>query len=203
MQAYRFAGAMLGWFAILAQYWLSVSASGFTSGSVTYFSFFTILGNILVALAFAAPLLPNHKRDSFFSRPGVRTAIGVYIFVVAVIFYLLLRNLFHPVGLGWFVNILLHYIMPPLYLVDWVLFTPKRGLVFRQLLFWLIFPLTYVSFTLIHGAVSGFYPYPFLDAGTYGYGEVSINIAGLTLSFIIVSAGFIVAGRNMIGLAER
>jgi len=195
MQSYRALGASLGWFAILAQYWLSTSESGLLAGSVRYFGYFTLLGNIQVALAFTAPLLPGSAYTRFFQRPGVRTAIGVYILVVAVIYYLLLRKLYDPTGLGAFVNSLLHYVMPPLYLADWALFVPKESLSFRQIPYWLIFPLLYAAATLLHGAYSGYYPYPFLDAGKYGYHQIAINIVALTGFFVLVSAGFVTAGR--------
>jgi hypothetical protein len=195
MQAYRVLGASLGWFAVLAQYWLSTSESGLLAGSIRYFGYFTLLGNIQVAFAFTAPLLPNGGFARFFRRPGVRTAIGVYILVIAVIYYLLLRKLYDPTGLGAFVNVLLHYVMPPLYLADWVMFVPKESLAFRQIPYWLIFPLLYAGATLLHGAYSGYYPYPFLDAGKYGYHQVAINIAVLTAFFLLVSTGFVAAGR--------
>jgi hypothetical protein len=191
MQPYRVLGASLGWFAVLAQYWISTSEFGLVAGSLLYFGFFTLLGNIQVASAFSAPLLPEGAITRFFQRPGVRTAIAVYILVIAVIFYFLLRKLYDPKGLGYYVNILLHYVMPALYLLDWAIFVPKRGLTFRQIPFWLIFPLLYAGATLLRGACSGYYPYPFMDAGKYGYGQIGINVAGLTGFFILVSAGFV------------
>jgi len=195
MQSYRVVGACLGWFAILAQYRLSTSEHGLIGGTISYFGFFTLLGNIQVAFAFLAPLLPESGFTRFFERPGVRTAIAVYILVIAVIFYFLLRKLFDPAGLGAFVNILLHYLMPTLYLLDWALFVPKESLTFRQIPYWLIFPLIYAVATLLHGAYSGYYPYPFLDAAKYGYHQISINIAALTVFFALVSTAFVAAGR--------
>ena len=202
MQPYRLTGAASAWFAVLAQYGISISQSGLVPGTVIYFAFFTMLGNILVALAFSAPLLPAGHRPAFFLRPGVRSAIGVYILVVAVIFYLLLRKIYHPSGLGWFVNIQLHYINPPLYLLDWALFVPKRELRFVHIPFWLIFPVAYASYTMLHGAFSGFYPYPFLNAATLGYTHVGINIGGLTLLFAGASAGFVATGRYLLAATD-
>ncbi len=193
MNLIRIVGAGLGWFAILAQYWLSTAEHGFVAGSVNYFSFFTILSNIIVALAFT---LPGSK---IFSRPGVRTAIAVYIFVVGTIFFFLLRKLFHPVGLGWYVNIILHYTMPPLYILDWVLFVPKRNLTYQSIPYWLIYPVVYCAWTLAHGAVSGYYPYPFLNAGELGYPRIALNILALGAFFAGLSAGFICVGRWLPG----
>jgi hypothetical protein len=197
MHTYRTLGAALGWFALLTQYYLNTTQSGLLPGSVIYFSFFTLWGNILVAVAFTVPLLPGTAPDAFFARPGVRTALGVYILIIALIFYLMLRNLYHPTGLGWWDNTFLHYIIPPLYLFDWLLFVPKCTLRFHQIPAWLILPLTFAAYTLLHGALSGYYPYPFLNVRTFGYPQILLNIAGLTLLFILTSAAFIGTGRML------
>lgn len=199
MQPYRILGASLGWFAILAQYWLNISESGFLAGSAVYFGFFTLLGNIQVTFAFTAPLLPETGVTRFFRRPGVRTAIAVYIVVVGVIYYLLLRQLYAPAGLGYVLNLLLHGVMPVLYVLDWIFFCAKRSLAFRQIPHWLIFPLLYAAATLLRGAWSGYYPYPFLDAGRYGYPRIAINIAWLGAFFILLSAAFVGIGRIAAG----
>jgi hypothetical protein len=195
MRLYRCIGAALAWFALLAQYPITIAQSGLLHGTIIYFSFFTILSNLLVALAFTAPLLPG--RLDFFLRPAVRTAIAVYILVVSAIFITLLRKLFHPVGLGYYVNILLHYIDPPFFLLDWLLFVPKRGLRFSAIPAMLVFPLLFAAWTLAHGAVSGWYPYPFMDAARFGYARVFINIGFLAALFAGLSAAFIAAGRKL------
>jgi hypothetical protein len=195
MRIYRLIGAALAWFALLAQFPITVAQSGLVTGTIIYFSFFTILSNLLVALAFTAPLLPGNQLG-FFLRPAVRTAIAVYILVVSAIFITLLRKLFHPVGLGYYVNILLHYIDPPFYLIDWLLFVPKRGLRFGTIPAMLIFPLLFAAWTLLHGAATGWYPYPFMDAAKFGYQRVFINILFLAALFAGLSAGFIAAGRT-------
>ncbi len=197
MKPYRVLGACSGWSALITQYWLTTAHAGLLPGSITYFGFFTIWGNFLVALAFTAPLLPPTARPALFLRPGARTAIGVYIFVVAVVYYFLLRKLYHLTGLDWYVNLQLHDINPPLYILDWALFVPKGALRYRQIPYWLICPLLYAAYTLAHGAASGHYPYPFLNAATLGYARTSLNIAGLALLFVATGAGFIAAGRHL------
>jgi hypothetical protein len=200
MQLYRGLCAALGWFAIVTQYWLNTSQLGFIEGSILYFGFFSLLGNILVACAFTAPFLPGAQAARFFMRPGVRTAIAVYILVIAVIFYLLLRKLYQPTGLGGVLNDLMHYVMPALYLLDWAFFLEKQRLSFRQIPAWLVFPLAYAGVTLLHGAYSGYYPYPFLDAGKYGYRQISINIALLSGFFIVLSLAFVGAAKLAVAL---
>jgi hypothetical protein len=202
MKLYRMLGAALGWFTIVTQFVLNVQQFGLPLAIITYFGFFTMLGNIQVAFAFAAALFPKFPGAAFFNRPGVRTAIAVYIVVVDVIFYLLLRKTYTPTGLGGILNLLLHYIMPPLYVVDWVAFVPKQSLAYRQIPYWLIFPIAYAVEVLVRGAYDGYYPYPFLDARQFGYHQISINIAALSLFFILLSAAFVAAGRWQAGLSR-
>jgi hypothetical protein len=200
MKPYRMVGAALGWFTIVTQYWLNIQQDGLLPGTITYFGFFTMLGNIQVAIAFAAPLFPRFPGAAFFNRPGVRTATAVYIIVVDVIFYLLLRKIYNPPGLGAVLNVLLHYLMPPLYVLDWLAFVPKQGLRYWQIVFWQIFPIGYAIATMLRGALTGYYPYPFLDVGRYGYGQIAINIAVLSAFFILLSAGLVAVGRLQAGL---
>jgi hypothetical protein len=192
LQPYRLLGATIGWFAVFSQYWLCAVQFGPKDGAFIFFSVFTVLGNTLVAAAFTAALLPGRR---FLKQPGVRTAIAVYILVVAVIYYLLLRKVFAPGGFGAVVNVLLHYVMPALCLLDWVFFLPKGSLSFRQVPYWLIFPLLYAAVTMLDGAVSGYYPYPFLDAAKFGYRQIGVNIAALTGFFVLVSVGLVAVGQ--------
>jgi hypothetical protein len=53
--------------------------------------------------------------------------------------------------------------MPVAVLADWIYEPPKSRLTLQQVWLWLIYPLVYLVYTLDHGAVVGFYPYPFLN----------------------------------------
>jgi hypothetical protein len=98
---YRVAAAAIGWFVIGLQYYLTVGkADGdFVLAATRLLSFFTILTNILVALAMTLPwAAPESKLGAFFSRPSVRTAIACYIILVSAVYYAILRKLWNPEG---------------------------------------------------------------------------------------------------------
>lgn len=59
---------------------------------------------------------------------------------------------------------------------------------------WFI-PVCYLIFILIRGRLSGFYPYPFVDASVLGYEAVTFNSLGLVLVFIVLASLFIAAAR--------
>jgi hypothetical protein len=77
-----------------------------------------------------------------------------------------------------------HYVTPPLFVRDWLLFVPKGEIGWRNGVGSPAFPLVYLGWTLAHGAYGGWYPYPFLDVLELGYGRVLLNTAGLILAFL-------------------
>ena len=54
------------------------------------------------------------------------------------------------------------------------------------------FPLAWCAFTLARGAATGWYPYPFIDPATAGWGSVFGYIAGLS-AFIVGVATLAIA----------
>jgi hypothetical protein len=192
---YRVLAAAIGWFVIGLQYYLTVGkADGdLVLAATRLLSFFTILTNILVALAMTLPwLAPRSKLGEFFSCPSVRTAIACYIIVVSAIYYAVLRKLWNPEGLQYLADTIEHCVAPALYVVDWLIFVPKGTVSARSVPFWLLYPLGYAAFSLIHGAMTGFYPYPFLSVTQFGYARVLLNMSVLTVAFAVL--GLILVG---------
>ena len=197
-KTFRMAAGILGWVALALQYALvltgTLGADSFTR-SINFFSYFTILTNILAALALTLPwLAPQSSLGEFFSRPSVRTAIAAYIIIVMTIVYFVLRHLTNFQGWHFVADVLLHYVMPVLFVIDWLFLVPKQTLKIKDSLGWLTFPVIYLVWTFIHGAYSGFYPYPFLNGTELGNARVLLNEAGLltlflVLGFILVSGG--------------
>ena len=198
---YRAIGAGIGWATLIAQYGLVVSEgehANLAAATISYFSYFTILTNILVVLAFTAPLLsPTIKLHRFFTKPPVRAAIALYITFVAVVYHILLRNLWDPQGLQFITDISLHTVLPILYLLDWILYAPKRTLRYAHIPYWLIYPTIYGVYTIIRGALSGIYPYPFLNVSELGLFGVFINMIGFLMLYVIGGAVFIILARKL------
>jgi hypothetical protein len=192
------AGAFIA-FCVAMQYWLLVRGdtfAGMASSSVRFFSFFTILTNILAGATLLLPLIaPRSTAGQFLARPAVRTAVTAYIITVGVIYYLLLSGLSQRQGWPMFFEDMLHYVTPPLFVLDWLAFVDKRGLSWRLGFAALGFPLVYIAWTLVHGAVSGWYPYPFLDVAEFGYARVFLNIVGLAIVFVALVVSLVGLGR--------
>ena len=79
---------------------------------------------------------------------------------------------------------ILHYAVPVLYAIDWLFWVRRGALLWRHALWWLSFPAAYAVYTLIHGYLSGFYPYPFIDVPEIGLDETAVNMAWMTAGFL-------------------
>jgi hypothetical protein len=88
--------ASLGWAALGLQLYFNLGRSiaydlSSVGDIVTYLSFFTVLTNLLIAgcltLAACEP-----DEESFWNWPGVQTALGVYILVVAIVYAAVLES---------------------------------------------------------------------------------------------------------------
>ncbi|PXA86177.1 hypothetical protein DMC47_35405 [Nostoc sp. 3335mG] len=153
------------------------------SRTIVFLSFFTILTNILVLLASIGASFGNGRLHRWTSGPSISTAISVHITVVAVIFQLLLASLIHLTPLGWWGNMLVHQLVPALWVIGWIVFAPHGGIDRTAPLHWLIYPLVYTVWVLAHGAITGWYPYPFMDVGKYGISPTAAKMAVIALFF--------------------
>ena len=194
---YRSIFALIGWSAVALQYALAVRgqpAEVLPSLTLNFFSYFTILTNVLVALALTAPAVaPRSRLGRWAASEGVRAAIAMYIAVVGLTYHFLLSRVWDPQGLLWLVNGLLHYVMPIAFVADWLLFTPKGRLRWIDPVKWLSFPLLYTGWTLAHGYASGFWPYWFMNLPALGFGKAAFWAA-------VMMAGFLITGLALVAL---
>jgi len=161
--------------------------AGLVTRLTNYFSFFTISTNTIVVLAMLLPVVtPGSGAGKFFSRPGVRTAVAGYIIIVGGVYHVMLAPLWSPEGLNLAAQIILHYAAPVAFTADWLAFVERGKMRWANWLTALIYPVMYVLWTLVHGEITGFYPYPFLDIDERGYAQVLINISILVAAFLIV-----------------
>jgi len=195
--------ALIGWFALGLQLYLIIKTNvdaGKTVlyGIINFFSFFTILSNILVALSFTLSLLwPSSLSGRFFSRTTVRSAICLYILVVGIVYSLVLRQIWDPQGWQLVADRLLHDAIPLIYVVFWLLFVTKGVLQWKNTIPWLIFPLIYLVYSLLRGAVTGWYAYPFINVAELGFSKVLLNIMIMLAAFLGVGLFLTMVNRSM------
>lgn len=196
-RGWRILFALVGWVGLLAQYALSLDAGtrSVFGSTVVFFSYFTVLTNVLVALALTAPaLFPDSRIGRWTASEGVRAAVAMYIAVVGLIYHTLLAATWNPQGLLVYVNQVLHTVMPIAFVLDWLLFVPKGRLRWIDPVKWLAYPLLYGLWTVIHGQLVGWYPYWFIDIGALGWARASVNFTALLAFFL--GLGLVVAAMD-------
>lgn len=149
-----------------------------------FFSFFTILSNLLVAIAFTVP-------GAFWKGAMARGGVTLYIAVVGLVYELVLRRLWHPEGAQLIADLLLHDAVPLLLVAHWLLLRERGGLRWNHPFIWLVYPGAYLVYALLRGAFTGWWAYPFIDASVLGYGRVMLHAAGLLVVFVTLGMALV------------
>lgn len=172
-------------FVALGETILSLVDAG-TFDPVNFFSYFTVLSNVIGAILMlvgAARWRAGHDA----TIDLLRGAAVVYLAVTFIVFAVLLANTDVDLATPW-VNTVLHELIPIVVLLDWLVDPPEVRFSMRQVALWLAFPIVWVGYVLVRGALVGKYPYPFLDPANGGYASVAIYLAGITVLFVVLSA---------------
>lgn len=163
---------------------------------VRVFSFFTIQSNLLCGFA-ALTLALNPDRDGRIWR-ALHLASLFGIAVTGIVYSAILADIHEPNGFTeTLVNSVVHYVVPIMAVVGWFLFGPRPRIDRRTVLLSLAFPVLWIGYTLIRGAIVHWYPYPFTDVDVLGYGRVAINGALVIALLAAVSGVFAYGDRRL------
>jgi hypothetical protein len=196
--------------ALLIQLWIAIRESSYPRGHavgtlkgtylvgriVRLLSFFTIQSNILTAIT-SAQVARNPFRDGPVWRP-VRLASLVGITVTGIVYSTVLAKVHEPHG--WqatTTNAVVHYIAPVMMVVGWLAFGPRPRVTGRVVAYAAIFPVAWSTYSLIRGAITSWYPYPFVDVVSHGYGRVLVNAAAVIAVIVLVMGLFWVGDRYL------
>ncbi len=185
--SYKIFFGLLGFSALVSE--IAVLAERGKFEPTNFFSFFTVQTNSLVCLVFLlSALLTTPKPPRWLST--LRAAATVYILIVGIGFAALLSGLegVALTAVPWD-NIVLHYIIPVAVLLDYLFDRPTLAAGLGRKLWWLLFPIIYAAYSLIRGAATGWYPYPFLNPSANGYASLVLPIAGLVVLGVILVWG--------------
>ena len=131
---------------LVVQFAATLDQTGSVAGTLwTLLRYFTVLTNLLVALAFGWVAIGG--------RPHPRRLAGVMlaILLVGIVYGLLLRGLLTLSGGALLADTLLHKVTPVLVPLWWIAFEVRGQLRWRDPWGWALFPALYLPYALLRG----------------------------------------------------
>jgi hypothetical protein len=193
-------------FAALSGVAVSIYTAETLSGKFNMFSYYTIQTNLLAALGMALSLKYLWKdRQEPRSLAIFKGGSLLWIMVTGIFFQILLADRWHPQGLQVYINLSMHIFNPLAVLLNWLVFEKKGQYKPVHLVYWLGYPLLYCLVSLVRGALTGFYPYFFINPvapppeGMGSYPAMLGMVAMLVLSFAFLGGLILLADRMMGG----
>lgn len=191
-------------FLVLCSYGLALNL-GITKGqfNTNILWFYTILSNLacLIYILMCQVKTINlwNSTDAFSTTafPRFKGAITLCITVTFLIYhFLLVPNAFAmdpEFSIYSLSNILVHYVIPIMIILDWLLFDVKGRVQIFDPLMWLSLPLIYFVVMTLRGKIVGTiliaeskYPYFFMDFDVLGFWVVLRNVGVLIVFFILL-----------------
>lgn len=197
------AGLIIGLAGLVLQFCITIPASmeagrGFIGSIVFYFSFFTILTNIGVVLVHASLLSPSgYAWLPAFAGPRMRAGVAVSIAMVFIVYATVLARLWQPQGLFLLCDVLLHYVTPVLFVLWWLAAGADGSTRWRDMSWWVLYPLAYLAYALLRAPIVGEVPYPFLDTAKNGWMSVAIWSLAITVLFLVLCVVAILADHGI------
>ncbi len=156
---------------------------------------FTYESNLIagVVLVLGATVIGRYQNPAWWDV--IRGIAVISLLLTGIVYATLLGGLYNPFTTSEYTwaSSVMHQLMPIVLLLD-ILIVPLGPRTPRwSVVFYLIFPLVYLSLTLLRGHETGYYPYDFLDPNEYGNGYAGVlTICGaLLLAFIVVGLAII------------
>ena len=194
---YRILVAVLSWFTFIA---------GAVNYALNYgpilewfnsFIAFTMQTNLFVAIWLTLAVLWHNKPETLKKITGpLKGALTLYITITFIFFAVLLSPFYQPTGFAAFSNLVLHYITPIAFIVDWILTETKLRYKWSYMLYWILYPIGYLVFVFIRGMFTGNYIYYFLDITALGIFMYVVFVS------ILLAAG-LVLGSLYIGINRK
>lgn len=181
-------------------------------------AYFTTL-SVLAVLGYFSILVFCMVRDGSTApvAPRLRGGITLWIVTTALVSHVIVEGGASPfpgmvdadpaVAVEYQSRFFMHYVIPALVLVDWIVFGPHGIVRWRDGLWWLLFPLAYGVLSFLRSQwfphVSDRFPYPFFDPSIAGWGGVVLGLLQVLLANAVVAAVVIGLDRVSAALARR
>jgi len=193
--------AVLAAFALVGQTALSIDRD---RSLVNLFSYFTIESNVLVLVAAALIAARPDRGGTAFGilRLGGLTAITI----TGIVYATILAGNTDFSGVEWWYDKIFHYVVPALSVLGFLLFRPRTRLD-RSALWFLVWPLAWLAYTLVRASVSNpsyavtsdrraDVPYDFLDIDRHGGWAVALASLVVLALALGLAAGYLKLSRR-------
>jgi hypothetical protein len=104
------------------------------------------------------------------------------ITVTMLVYILILAAEANPQSWNVYTDLLLHYITPPVTILVWLFFGPRKWISWKIIFSSLLIPIVYILYTFARGAVITKYPYGFINVAEQGYAGA---IVGTSLVLVL------------------
>jgi hypothetical protein len=158
--------------------------------------FFTIQSNVLIGVVSGLLAIRPDRPSTAFRVLHITGVVS--IFVTSAIYYAIVSDGGESDwALG--ADILLHAIVPLLAVLGWLVFGPHAPDLGGKVLLTLAFPTAWLVLTLVRGAITDSYPYPFVDVTELGYPPVALNVVLLGAGFVALALLVAAIDRRRVG----
>lgn len=151
-----------------------------------YYSFFTVLSNLLLALGCAILVFKPKCEHYLFNV--IRLAGLVGIIITALVYNLMLRGIHKvPNETLRFANESLHVVIPMLGMISWLIWGPFRRINLKVIVGAFGLLLLYGIYIFTRGYYTGLYPYPFINVARIGYLKTFYAAGAIAVLFVLLS----------------
>ncbi|TNM64085.1 hypothetical protein FHN55_14735 [Streptomyces sp. NP160] len=164
------------------------SRLGLAGRLANLFSYFTILSNVLVLVISAVFALRPEPSGALFRVLHLDALLSIA--ATGVVYAVLLAGTEHPTGWSVVSNTIFHDVVPVAFPLVWLVFGPRPRLTWRPVALAFVWPVVWLAYTFVRGAVTGWYPYGFLDATQLGLagalvGALQVFVGATVLAVVI------------------
>ncbi|KQY21373.1 hypothetical protein ASD16_18940 [Cellulomonas sp. Root485] len=152
---------------------------------VRLFSYFTIQSNVLAAIAAGMLLWRPDRRGRVFAV--LRLDALLCIAVTGIVYHAVLAGLQELTPSGALANLMLHTVVPVGTVVAWLVVGPRPRLSPAVVGWSLVYPLGWIAYTFLRGAVVDWYPYPFLDVSEIGLQSAMVRTGVVAVIFLALA----------------
>lgn len=178
-------GFMVGVVALGLQFVVSMQAYSAAGRDIPgslgmFFSYYTILTNIVLVLIYLSELV-GWRWLELFRKLDVNGMMVANMVLVMTFVHYFLRGVVPLTGPQLLCDWLLHYAVPIIYIVWWLVVVRHGPLLIRRVPIMLLPTFIYFLYVIARGAWVKEYPYPVINVVRLGYPHVLLNAVYLTL----------------------